>query len=99
MAGSQMSKAHQRQSQRHKAQYTAQFERTRQNKARKLWRALAANPKCSASLAALQKVERLTLTRAGLPVDAPEQAHKAMAKAAHMPRAKRHKPRRAHAAA
>lgn len=89
MAGSQMSKAHQRQSQRHKAQYTAQFERTKQNKARRLWRALTNNPKCAASLAALQKTERTTLTRAGLPVDAPERAHKAMAAAALLPVAKR----------
>lgn len=85
MAGSQMSKANQRQSGRRKAAYTAQFERTKVNKARKLWRALKRNPLEKTALAALQKMERIVLTRAGLPVDAPEQAH---ARAAQTTRAK-----------
>lgn len=75
MAGSQMSKANQRQSGRRKAGYTAQFNRTAMNKVRRAWRTLRRFPLDAGALAVLQRSDRTTLSRAGLPTNAPEMAH------------------------
>lgn len=62
----QMNKKHQHQSKKNEGYYTRQFERTKHNKARRLWRALRDNPRCTVTYKALREVSPLILRKLGV---------------------------------